>query len=522
MRHFYYEAEQPVVETTKGKVRGFTYGGVHIFYGVPYAKAERYKMPQELEPWEGEKLAWNYADFPRQMTRPGKGMALYGIQRFWPESEDCHYVNIWAPKNDGAKRPVFVWMHGGGFTNGSASEAYTYDLFHMSVYGDVVCVSINARLGMLGFLNLEEYGEEFWNSGNLGIADLSAALKWIHENIAAFGGDPENVTICGQSGGGGKVRSMMGIEANKGYFQKAIVMSGCMGGGKKGNRTIVSSRENSKRLAKEMMDYLSITKDNIQEVYTVPYEKLLDAYKVAEEKLYQEGIRLFIGPIGNDYFRGDDLEAGYCDWAKDIPKMYGSVVAEFSAMSGLVPRGIKDAMTPEQQEALLNERFGQDKEEVCQLFAQTYPDHPVIDVVYLDTDTRISTMRTALMAAENGKNNTYVYMLSYDFPMEGGVPAFHCGDIPFAFHNIDKVPVANEEVVGERLQAEMFGAFMAFTKTGNPNHSQMAHWAPVTADSEATMFFDVNSQCKVAGDKALIDKIADTSPLPAPFLRMRD
>jgi para-nitrobenzyl esterase len=313
---------------------------------------------------------------------------------------------------------------------------------------------------------------------------------------------------------------MMGIEENKGRFKNAIIMSGCFG---EADDNPAGSSEYavriSKELGKEIVGYLGLTKDTIDEIRTVDYEKLLEAYRAADQKLSKEGAHLFIGPTKSDYFRGPELEFGYCDWADDVNKLYGTVVAEFAAFSGLVPMGLKEKPLAE-QEAYLDARFGSDKEAVLAAFKKAYPDHPVIDAAYTDTSTRIGTMKTALLAAENGKNNTYIFNLSYDFPMEGGVPAFHCGDIPFAFHNIEKIPVANEEVVGERLQAQMFGAFMAFVKTGDPNHAGIPYWKPVTKETEATMYFDVKSECRDNADKELLQQIVRSKPLGMPHINM--
>lgn len=521
-KNFYYEEQRPVVETISGAVRGYTFGNTSIFLGVPYGKAKRYKMPEASDPWTGVRDTMVYGDYPMQFTRPGKGMALYGIQRFWPESEDCLNLNIWAPKIDGKKRPVFVWMHGGGFCNGASIETDSYNLFNMSVYGDIVAISVNARLGILGFLNLEEYGNEFSNSMNLGIADLSFALKWIHENISAFGGDPGNVTICGQSGGGGKVRAMMGIEENKGLFHKAIIMSGCMKTDcdykKYGAH---SQRELEARITKVMLDSLHITKENIETIYTLPYETLLAAYKSAEKQI-MNGDHFFIGPVSNEYFRGNELENGYCDWAKDIPKMYTSVIAEFATFGSNMSSDIKTTMTEHEQMEIIQKRFGNATDDVLEAFRRAYPQHPEVDVLFVDTDTRTATLETALMAAQNGKNNTYVACLAYDFPINGGVPAFHCGDICYAFHNIETVPMACEEIVGERIQSEMFGAYVAFAKTGNPNHSQMAHWEPISAQTEATMYFDRTSECRFMADHELMKQLRNSNPLPRPVFPIED
>jgi para-nitrobenzyl esterase len=200
MNQFVFDPIKPVVDTKFGKLRGVTYGDVNIFMGVKYAEAKRFHMPVEQQSWEGVKNAYTYGPISMQMMPPNPPPYYRGLHMLQKQSEDCQNLNIWAPKTmNGEKKPVLVWMHGGGYFAGSALEEYSFDGFNLAHYGDIVFVSVNHRLNILGHLNLADYGEEFKNSVNVGIADLVAALKWIHENIAAFGGDPENVTIIGHS-----------------------------------------------------------------------------------------------------------------------------------------------------------------------------------------------------------------------------------------------------------------------------------------------------------------------------------
>ena len=224
-------------------------------------------MPVEQQSWEGVKNAYTYGPISMQMMPPNPPPYYRGLHMLQKQSEDCQNLNIWAPKTmNGEKKPVLVWMHGGGYFAGSALEEYSFDGFNLAHYGDIVFVSVNHRLNILGHLNLADYGEEFKNSVNVGIADLVAALKWIHENIAAFGGDPENVTIIGHSGGGGKVQCMYQIE------EAALTSSGycserCRRNGEARMRT-------AGRALKAILDELGITKDNIDKLYEVPYDEL--------------------------------------------------------------------------------------------------------------------------------------------------------------------------------------------------------------------------------------------------------
>ena len=218
----------PIAQVKAGKLRGFKDGKTFTFLGVPYAEAERFEMPKPVSAWDGVTSAqtWGPVCPIPQSTSVG-GDDFVFPHRYWVENEHCQVLNIWTQNMAStAKKPVMVWMHGGGFTNGSSMESYAYDGKTLSEFGDVVAVSLNHRLNIIGTLDLSAYGPEYANSRNTGMADLVAALQWIHENIEAFGGDPGNVTIFGQSGGGGKVTRLMHMPAAKGLFHKVICESG--------------------------------------------------------------------------------------------------------------------------------------------------------------------------------------------------------------------------------------------------------------------------------------------------------
>ena len=262
MNQYVFEEERPVVDTKCGKIRGIAYGGVNIFMGIDYAKAKRFQMPVEIEPWEGIKNAYQHGPISKQVLKLKPFYTYRGLHMLEEESEDCQNLNIWAPKGGAEKKPVFVWIHGGGFFGGNAFEEYSFEGANLARHGDIIFVSINHRLNILGHLNLDQYGEEFKDSPNVGIADLVVAMKWINENIAAFGGDPENVTICGHSGGGGKVQCLFQLKDAAPYFQRGIVLSGA----RSDEAYHLDDGTASRETAKKMMDYLGINKDNIQKV----------------------------------------------------------------------------------------------------------------------------------------------------------------------------------------------------------------------------------------------------------------
>jgi len=201
----------PIVQVKSGKLRGFRDGKTSTFLGIPYAEAERFEMPNSVKPWDGVRSAqtWGPVSPIPVQDRPGADDFVFP-HRYWLENEACQVLNIWTQTASASvKRPVMVWMHGGGFTNGSSMEAYAYEGKNLSEFGDVVVVSVNHRLNIIGTMDLSAYGPQYENSRYTGMADLVAALQWVQENIAQFGGDPANVTIFGQSGGGGKVMRLM-------------------------------------------------------------------------------------------------------------------------------------------------------------------------------------------------------------------------------------------------------------------------------------------------------------------------
>ena len=217
-----------VVKIHSGQLIGAKEDGIYEYLGVPYAQAERFMPPKDVTPWEGLRPAVTHGEncfIP--MMKGVAGDELFNPHRYMPMSENCQFANVWTPGvADGQKRPVMVWIHGGGFTNGSGIELTSYDGHNLSKTGDVVVVTLNHRLNVLGFLDLSAYGEKYKNSGNASLEDLVAALRWVNKNAEAFGGDPGNVTIFGQSGGGYKVRALMGTPSARGLFHKAIVQSG--------------------------------------------------------------------------------------------------------------------------------------------------------------------------------------------------------------------------------------------------------------------------------------------------------
>lgn len=480
--------EVPVIQTKAGKLKGYFYNGVHIFKGIPYAQAKRFQMPEEVTPWEGIKDATSYGYVCPLMAQDNPSSELMVPHRYWPQDENCQNLNIWTKTLDeNAKKPVLVWLHGGGFTAGSSIEQVAYDGGNMSQYGDVVVVSVNHRLNILGYMDLSPFGEKYKNSANAGHADLVAALKWVKENIAQFGGNPENVTLFGQSGGGMKVTGLMQIPDADGLFHKGIVMSGIDDG-----KFMPQAKGDGKIIVTAMLEELGLTENDVEALETLPYSELVKVYGKVCPEVMQQGGYMGCAPLKNDYYFGEPLIHGFTEHAKTIPLMIGSVFGEFTFK---LNNFNKYELSNEQEKEMITERFGEHTQEFMDLFAKAYPEKKVIDLLSLDRIFRIPSKELAKLLAEGGKAPAFLYNFTLEFPIANGKVAWHCSDIPFVFRNTDKVEICNIAGVSDELEEKIFQAVISFANSGNPNHQGIPKWPEVKPEDEPTMIFD--RECKI-------------------------
>lgn len=509
LNQYIFESEKPVAETKFGKVRGVTYGGVDIFMGIPYAQAERFCMPSDPCSWTGIRNAYTYGPISYQTLPPCPPSYYRGLHMLQKEGEDCQNLNIWAPHDSrNKKKPVFIWIHGGGYFAGNALEEYSFDGFNLAHYGDIVFVSINHRLNILGHLDLSEYSSRYHNSVNAGISDVVMALKWIHENIAAFGGDPENVTLCGHSGGGGKVQCMYQISEAAPYFQRGIELSGAL------KSELDPTPDDTRQVTKAILEELGITKDNIHRISEVPFKDLLAAHQKTVPLLRQKGVNTSWSPVANDYFPGFPGTVGFMTESADKPLICGSTLGEFEEMFMHLDETEKVAMGKKEKKAFLEKRFGDQAGRLMELFRSAYPTHDILDLAYMDTMVRIPTIHTALQHAKNGKNNTYLFLAAYCTPESGRIPVWHGGEVCYMLMNEDKVFVLNEAVYGQKM-ANIFSAMtLNFTKRGDPNNCYLPHWEPITPGHRFTMVIDRECACLEDHDRELIDLLAPVSARP--------
>ncbi len=495
----------PVVTTTAGKLRGFLFDGIFTFHGIRYAKASRFLPPQPVKPWDGIRDAHSYGFICPLLTNPKPAGEVTLPHRFWPENENCQYLNVWTKTLDAkAKQPVMVWFHGGGFASGSSIEHVAYEGDQMAQHGDVVLVSVNHRLNVFGHLDLSMFGEKYANSVNAGIADLVAALEWVRDNIAAFGGDPDNVTIFGQSGGGGKVTTLGQTPAAAGLFHKAIVMSGVL------SDDLMGSNVDPKEFVLDILKELHLTEADVEMLEKVPTQALINAVNRVEKAYLPLGKRISWCPKANDWYLGDPLKVGFTDYFQKVPTMVGTVMAEFD-MARPVPN--KDALTAAEREAIVAEMYGAEHAaELISLFKEAYPEKNEIDVCHLDTVFRPITLEYTKKKAATSAAPVYLYLFTTEFSFDEGKLAWHCADIPFAFHNTARVPVTQMDGVTEKLEEQVFSAYIHFAKYGNPGNEHLPEWKPCTGEELHSMILDRTCVLRTNAEEELLAAVMAHAP----------
>lgn len=487
----------PIVQTQEGRLRGFRYDGTYIFQGVDYAWADRFEQPQPVKPWEGVKDALSYGYVCPLLDQEVPQGEIMIPHRYWPMDEHCQNLNIWTPTLDpAAKKPVMVWLHGGGFSSGSAIEHVAYDGENMSKFGDVVVVSINHRLNILGYLDLSPFGDKYRNSANAGNADMVEALRWIRRNIESFGGDPENVTLFGQSGGGMKVWSLMNTPEADGLFQKGIIQSGLLDGFENNGKT------DGTAIVKALLNGLGLKENEAEALETVPYACLAEVYNRVAPAVAAQGEYVGGQPVPNGWYVGDPRKVGFTEHAKTIPVIIGTVFGEFYPNPE-----IKDRYSLPEPSAmkLLEEKYGAHAGRLAELFQKAYPGRHLTDLLLLDTAFRNPTKDFIEKKSAYRQAPTYSYLFACDFQYDGGKPAWHCAEIPFVFHNTHRIPISSIQGVSDRLEDSVCGAWVHFARYGTPAAAGLPEWPACTPGSEATMIFDRECEVRVNHDKELME-----------------
>jgi para-nitrobenzyl esterase len=513
-----------VVETGYGKVRGSQRNGIHIFRGIPYGAntsgENRFVPAKAPAPWPGIRPTLWYGRTCPTFFRPvgDEPMFIWQMDVGFMD-EDCLVANVWTPGiNDGKARPVIVWVHGGAYSWGSSQELKSYDGEMLARDGDVVVVSFNHRLNALGFLNLSEFGGSYANSGNVGMTDIVLLLKWVRDNIANFGGDPGNVTIVGQSGGGGKVGTLMAMPSAQGLFHKAAIHSGSI--------PRVGDRDLSLGITHALLAKLEISKANLDKLRTLAWQEIVYAagdvqrrHRSASSHGPVLDARLLDRTIGwGPYVDGTEIPHQVWDPAAPeisahVPLMVGTVLNEFVTGIG---RPDAFALTKEGLIKELESLYGSNSQELYGAFSKNHPTASPFQLwsIIMACSFRSTAMKQAQLKAVQGRAPAYNFWMQWQSPaLSGRAMAFHCFDLCFFFNNAERCDsVTGNGEAAKRLARQMSQSWIHFARTGNPNHAGIRKWEPVTANGSETMIFDTESRFSVDPDS--LERAAYSKTIP--------
>ncbi len=472
-----------VVETTAGTVRGRTRDAVQVFRGIPFAAPPvgrlRFRPPAPVEPWDGVLDTTHAGPWAPQLPSPLEKMLGAPPPR-WDEA-GCLTLNVTTPAVDDARRPVMFWIHGGAFVNGAGSSP-VYDGKKLARHGDVVVVTVNYRLGAFGFLHLEElFGSDFAGSGNAGILDQVAALEWVRDNVAAFGGDPDHVTIFGESAGGMSVGTLLGMPRAEGLYHRAIVQSG--------SSSFAVPASAATATARTVLELAGIT--SADELETAPAEALLGA----QGELVQRGARtdLTFQPVVDDaVLPALPLATIASGTTGGVTTMVGTTADEMTLFLALeLGVGSIDDTVLDRQ---LQKVFGDRAADVFAVYSASRPGgNPgdLLTAISTDRVFRIPAIRLAEAQARQGRS-TYMYLFTWATPvMDGRLKSCHALELPFVFDAIDAPGLAMLTGDGPERQAiadAMHAAWIAFARTGDPG------WPAYDLDRRATKRFDVTTE----------------------------
>ena len=506
-----------VANTDAGKVRGYINNGIFTYKGIPYAEAKRFESPQKPKPWTGVRSSMTYGPVaplmtPTNVTAAGDESEFVFNHSWGFSGEDCMRVNVWTPSiSDGKKRPVMFWIHGGGFTAGSSQELPSYDGENLAKKGDVVVVSINHRLNILGYLDLSAYGDKYKNSANLSVLDMRVALEWVKANIANFGGDPNNVTIFGQSGGGAKVNTLMAMPSAKGLFHKAINQSGAF-------RSNMMGKTETQAITAEVLKVLKLAPNQVDSLQKIPFADLSAAGNQAlrniTERMRAEGkpipgFGLSWGPsIDGDLLPYQPMSPEALELSKNVPLLIGTVKNEFAVFAGT---SMANAPLDKVMEAIKKQQ-GDKTDAFVAAVKKAYPnDKKPSDMMSVDMTFRPGAVNQAnIKSALPGGAPVYMYLFSWQSPvMDGKYKAVHCMEIPFVFNNIARcaeMTGATKEAYA--LATKMSQSWINFARTGNPAHAGLPAWEKYSEAKGATMFFDNLCQIRYHHDQDLIKLVA--------------
>ncbi len=489
-------ARSPIVEISSGRVQGSVEAGVNVFKGIPYGAptggANRFKAPQPVVPWTGVRDTLTYGP-----------TAAQGTAKTPSGAEDCLVLNVWSRgAAGGGRRPVMVWLHGGGFATLSGSSAM-YDGGNLCLRGDVVVVTLNHRLNVFGYLHLSDVaGDEWGAAGNAGMLDIIQALQWVRSNIERFGGDPNNVTIFGESGGGRKVSTLLAMPDAKGLFHRAIIQSG--------PGLHLQPRDKSTEITVALFKELGLTVGDVHRLQAVPMAGLIAAQAAVDGRLDEDardkGVfeqRGFVPTVGVPSLPAYAFDPVATEISADVPVLIGTNRHELAYFLRSDPKIMERTLTEDELRARVLTMAGNATDRVMQVYKSAHPTAPpAVRWILMRSDRtyRLDSITLAQRKAAANRAPAYMYLFAWETPAQGGrLLAHHALEITFAFDNTTKVPaMSGGGPQPAALAAKMSEAWIAFARSGKPGTPNLPAWPAYDARTRATMVFD--NSCTVVND----------------------
>ncbi len=497
-----------IAETVYGKVRGFIHKDIYNFLGIPYGAdttgKNRFMPPQKPEPWTDIYPAVYWPNAAPQLLDNFYANRYLAFTDYWhydDVSENCLGINVWTPGyNDSKKRPVMLWIHGGGFTSGNSIEHPEYHGENLSRRGDIVFCSLNHRLGPLGFADFSSLGgEKYAASGNVGMLDIVAALEWIRDNISNFGGDPGNVTIMGQSGGGAKVCTLTAMPSAKGLFHKAVALSGLA--------INVGDKSNSSKLASYILKEAGLNPSQIDKLQDIPWREYYALTQKALFKFRQEsgaiGMMRGFGPVADGTFIPEQPYAPVpSPLAADIPMIVCSTFYERSPSA--FDSSLENISMDKAKEMVKTTRgfvrpLGNDTDAIIDAYAKNFPDRKPIEILAMVLSNRKNVIDFCNTKSQQSAP-VFLAWFGWDPPVfDGRLRAFHTMDISFWYYNTDvQISHTGGGSRPRKLATKMSGSLVQFMKTGSPNGGGLPDWPKYSVANGETMI--LNDECAVEND----------------------
>ena len=485
-------AEAPVATTEYGMVRGHVKRGVNVFLGIPYGadtSETRFQRAKPPEPWDSVLDANAYPDSIPQLSSNNALFRSWQPDPVPAMSEDMLGLNVWTPGLDDRKRPVMVWLHGGGFQNGNGSST-AYEGVNLANRGDVVVVTINHRLNAFGHLYLAGITDDpaYADSGNVGSLDMVQALEWVRDNIGNFGGNPENITIFGESGGGRKVSTLVAMPGAEGLFDRAIVHSG--------SHLTFREPDEATEHTLQFLEFLGVSPDNLGALQDLTQEDFIAALRAAgadqETDIFWSPVRDGRSLPYNPFQAPGEQPNG------DVPMLIGSNKDELSLW--LMRPGYTPPLSYELVSGLIGTFVSEDQfDELVAGYKSIYPDYSDAQIlVAIASDARYSgnAVRQAKLRAASTDTPVWMYQFDWETPVAGGIfGAPHALEIPFAFDTLENSEsMVGDPAVAQPLADQMSEAWISFARHGDPNARGLPYWPPTTMENVVAMRLNLVSE----------------------------